>query len=50
MEYVTFIIYYEDGSKETVTTHYREDIESEVDAAWDYIRDLYKGVEYIEKF
>lgn len=50
MEYVTFIVFTKDNGRITVSTKYDETKEHEVDAAWDYIRELYPHAEYIEKF
>ncbi len=47
---VTFIVFHKDGHRESVSTHYNEDKEHEVDAAWDYINMCYPDAEYIERF
>lgn len=47
---VTFIVFHKDGRRESVPTHYREDSEREVDAAWDFINMCYPDADYIEKF
>lgn len=48
MDYITFVVFLENNQRISVSTHYREDIESEVDAAWDYIYMQYPNAEYIE--
>jgi hypothetical protein len=50
MENMTFIVFFKDGHRETVSTSYREGIEREEDAAWDYIHSMYPEAEYIEHF
>lgn len=45
---ITFIVHFKDGHRETVSTRYREDKESE--AAWDYMYDNYPEADYIEMF
>lgn len=47
---ITFIVHFKDGHRETVSTHYREDKESEIDAAWDYMYYNYPEADYIEMF
>lgn len=47
---MTFIIHYEDGSRETYSNRYDEDIESERDAAWDDVYAAFPDAEYIEAF
>ena len=47
---MTFIIHYEDGSRETYSNRYDEDIESERDAAWDDVYAAFSDAEYIEAF
>lgn len=47
---ITFIVFFKDGHRETVSTHYSEDKEHEVDAAWDWIYGEYPEAEYIERF
>lgn len=47
---ITFIVFFKDGHRETVSTRYSEDKEHEVDAAWDWIYGEYPEAEYIERF
>lgn len=46
MDYITFVVFLENNQRISVPTRYREDIESEVDATWDYMQ--YPNAEYIE--
>lgn len=47
---MTFIIFNADGSRETYSNHYDEDIDSERDAAWDDVYTAFPDAEYIEPF
>lgn len=47
---ITFIVHFKDGHRETVSTHYNESKEHEVDAAWDYVYANYPEADYIERF
>lgn len=47
---ITFIVFFKDGHRESVSTRYSEDNEHEVDVAWDYIYMMYPEAEYIERF
>lgn len=47
---MTFIIFKSDGSRETYSNRYDEDIESERDAAWDDVYAAFPDAEYIEAF
>lgn len=47
---ITFIVFFKDGHRESVSTRYSENNEQEVDAAWDYIYMMYPEAEYIERF
>ena len=50
-DYIAFFVVYEkEEEKFVVPTHYREGIESEEDAAWDWINSKYPDAEYIERF
>lgn len=52
MEYdcITFIVFSKEGKRFSVPTRYREGIEAEEDAAWDWINSEYPDAEYIEQF
>ena len=50
MENITFIVFFKDGSRQTISTRYEEGNESDEDAAWDYIYSMYPNAEYIERF
>lgn len=50
MENITFIVFFKDGSRQTISTRYEEGNESDEDAAWDYIYNMYPDAEYIERF
>lgn len=45
---MTFIVHYKDGSRETYSNHY--DDEMEVDAAWDDVYMTFPNADYIEAF
>lgn len=47
---MTFIIHYEDGSRETYSNRYDENDEHERDAAWDDVNLNFPDAEYIEEF
>ena len=47
---MTFIVFYENGSRETVSTPYNGNSEQDVDAAWDYMYMYYPEAKYIELF
>lgn len=47
---MTFIIHYKDGSRETYSNRYDEDVEHEVDVAWDDVYDKFPDADYIEPF
>ena len=47
---VAFIVTTKDGRRVTYTTHYDEDNEYEVDAAWDEVYSKFPDADYIEKF
>lgn len=47
---ITFIVFFKDGSRQTISTRYEEGNESDEDAAWDYIYSMYPNAEYIERF
>lgn len=47
---ITFIVFSKEGRRFLVPTHYREGIEAEEDAAWDWINSKYPDAEYIEQF
>ena len=50
MENIAFIVFFKNGIRQTVSTNYREGVESEEDAAWDYIYSKYPDADYIERF
>ena len=45
---MTFIIHFKDGYRETYSNRYNEDIEQEVDAAWDEVYAKFPDADYIE--
>lgn len=47
---MTFIIHFKDGYRETYSNRYNEDIEQEVDAAWDDVYMTFPDADYIESF
>ena len=47
---MTFIIHHKDGTRETYSNGYDENIEHEVDAAWDDVYATFPDAEYIESF
>ena len=47
---MTFIIFHKDGKRTTYSNHYDEDVESEVDAAWDDVYSKFPDADYIEQF
>lgn len=47
---MTFIIHFKDGHRETYSNSYDEDIEHEVDAAWEDVHITFPNAEYIESF
>ena len=47
---ISFIVFYKDGHRETVTSQYEEDSEQNLDAAWDWVYLMYPEAEYMELF
>ena len=47
---ISFIVFYKDGRRETVTSQYEEGSEQNLDAAWDWVYMMYPEAEYIELF
>lgn len=47
---MTFIIHFKDGSRKSYSNRYNENIEYEVDAAWDDVYAKFPDAEYIESF
>ena len=47
---ITFIVFFKDGHRETIASHYEEGSEQNEDAAWDWIYMMYPEAEYIERF
>lgn len=47
---MTFIIHFKDGSRETYSNNYDEDVEYERDAAWDDVYTTFPNADYIESF
>ena len=47
---MTFIIHFKDGSRKSYSNRYNENIEHEVDAAWDDVYAKFPDAEYIESF
>lgn len=47
---MTFIIHFKDGYRETYNNRYDENIEHEVDTAWDDIYSKFPNADYIEIF
>lgn len=47
---ISFIVFYKDGHRETVTSQYEEGSEQNMDAAWDWVNMMYPEADYIEMF
>lgn len=47
---MTFIIHFKDGSRQSYSNRYDEDVEHERDAAWDDVYSQFPEAEYIESF
>lgn len=47
---MTFIIFHKDGTRESYSNRYDEDIESERDAAWEDVSNEFPDADYIEEF
>lgn len=47
---MTFIIHFKDKSRKTYSNRYDENIEHEVDAAWDDVYAKFPNADYIEEF
>lgn len=47
---MTFIIHFKDKPRETYNNRYNENIEQEVDAAWDDVYAKFPDADYIEEF
>lgn len=47
---MTFIVFFEDGSRQSYSNSYDESIEHEVDAAWDDVHSKFPEASYIEPF
>lgn len=47
---MTFIVHFKDNSRKTYYNRYDENVESEVDAAWDDVYSKFPDADYIESF
>ena len=47
---MTFIIHFKDGSRQTYSNRYNEDLEAERDAAYDDAYETFPDAEYIEAY
>ena len=47
---ISFIVFFTDGHRESVTSPYSEGSEINNDAAWDWVYAMYPVADYIEKF
>lgn len=46
----TFIIFDKDGSRKSYSNRYNENIECEMDAAWDDVYEKFPNADYIKQF